>query len=76
MNSFYPLGHFEFPDNKLELKTLFTQEMLKKGFLATNSFYACFAHKENHVRLYLKACDEVFKLIAKINFTKIIEVIN
>lgn len=66
MNSFYPLGHFEFPDNKLELKTLFTQEMLKKGFLATNSFYACFAHKENHVRLYLKACDEVFKLIAKI----------
>jgi len=65
MNSFYPLGHFEFPEKKLELKTLFTQEMLRKGFLATNSFYACFAHKEEHVKAYLEACDNVFELMAK-----------
>ena len=66
MNSFYPLGHFDFPDKKLELKTLYTQEMLKIGFLATNSFYACYAHKEEHVKAYLEACDEVFELISKV----------
>lgn len=64
INSFYPLGHFDFPNSKLELKTLFTQEMLKRGFLATNAFYACFAHKEEHVKSYLQNCDEVFRLIA------------
>lgn len=64
-NSFYPLGNFSFPAHKLELKTLYTQEMLKNGFLATTAFYACYAHKEEHVEAYLKATDEVFELIAK-----------
>ena len=62
-----PLGHFTFKyDNHLLLKTLFTQEMLKKGFLATNAFYASYAHKAKHIKKYLKAVDEVFKFISKI----------
>lgn len=37
----YPMSHLEFEyENSLALKTLFTQEMLKRGFLATNAFYA------------------------------------
>lgn len=64
-NTFAPLGNFAFPDNMLVTKTLFTQEMLKRGFLATNSFYASYAHKEEHVKAYLEAVDEVFELIAK-----------
>src|SRR5207247_2482877 len=36
-----PLAHFSFEhENTLGLRTLFTQIMLEKGFLATNSFYA------------------------------------
>ena len=59
-----PLGHFTFEyENPLVLKTLFTQEMLKLGFLATTAFYASYAHKSQHVELYLKACDKTFAMI-------------
>ena len=47
------------------LKTLFTQIMLEKGFLASNAFYASYAHKEKHVNDYLKAVDEAFSFIAQ-----------
>ncbi|MDP2669401.1 MAG: aminotransferase class III-fold pyridoxal phosphate-dependent enzyme [bacterium] len=47
------------------LRTLFTQEMLKRGFLATPSVYVSFAHKEKHVKAYLKAVDSVFALLRK-----------
>ncbi|MDD5194078.1 MAG: aminotransferase class III-fold pyridoxal phosphate-dependent enzyme [Candidatus Omnitrophica bacterium] len=61
-----PLGHFSFQyDKPLELKTLFTQLMLAKGFLATNAFYASYAHKEEHVQKYLSAVGEAFAFIAK-----------
>ena len=40
--------------------------MLKRGFLATNSYYACYAHKDEHIVVYLKACDEVFAFLASI----------
>jgi hypothetical protein len=60
------LSHFSFDHSKpLVLKTLFTQTMLKKGFLATTAFYASFAHKNNHIRAYLKAVDESFAFIAE-----------
>lgn len=60
-----PLGHFTFyHDNPLLLKTLFTQLMLERGFLATNAFYASYAHKQEHVNRYLEAADETFKIIA------------
>jgi len=66
VSSIYPLSHFEFLyDNKLVLKTLFTQEMLERGFLATNSFYCCFAHTEVIVQHYLNTVEEVFSLIKK-----------
>jgi len=47
------------------LKTLFIQEMLKRGYLAALSVYVSYAHKENHVKSYLKAVDEVFGIIKR-----------
>ncbi len=60
-----PLTHFSFDygkDNQA-LHTLFNQEMLARGFLAKNAFYASFAHKETHVKQYIKATNEVFRII-------------
>ncbi len=62
----YPLSHFSFEHEKpLVLKTLFTQEMLKKGFLATTAYYSSYAHKDEIIENYLNACMDVFKFIAK-----------
>lgn len=59
-----PLAHFDFEyDNSLSFKTLFTQEMLKRGFLATNAFYASFSHTTEIVQAYLESVDEVFRII-------------
>lgn len=59
--SIYPLSHLEFFNEKpLVAKTYFTQEMLKQGFLATNAFYASYAHTEEDIQLYLNAVDKVF----------------
>jgi len=61
----YPIVHFDFEyKDPLALKTLFTQMMLEEGFLATNAFYASYAHKDSHVKKYLKATDKVFGQIA------------
>ncbi|OGC22608.1 aminotransferase class III [candidate division WOR-1 bacterium RIFOXYC2_FULL_37_10] len=61
-----PLGHFSFNyDNHLYLKTLFTQLMLEKGFLATNAFYASFSHTEQCVDSYLMAVDESLAFISE-----------
>ena len=38
-------------------KTLFTQLMLEKGFLATTAYFASYAHKEDHITQYLRAVD-------------------
>jgi glutamate-1-semialdehyde 2,1-aminomutase len=56
-----PLSHFSFdsPDAQT-IRTLFTQFMLAKGFLATNAFYAAYAHEPAHVRTYLEAVEEAF----------------
>lgn len=60
------LAHMEFNANdSLAVKTYFTQEMLKQGFLATNAFYASYAHKDDDVQKYLEAVDKVFALIKK-----------
>jgi len=61
-----PIGHFSLKyENPLVLKTLFTQLMLDRGFLATNAFYASYAHKKEHVEKYLNAVDECFAFIEK-----------
>lgn len=61
-----PLAHFSFDyENGQAIRTLFTQEMLHKGFLATNAFYASYAHQDRHIESFLDALDEIFALIAK-----------
>jgi glutamate-1-semialdehyde aminotransferase len=61
-----PLAHFSFNyKNPLILKTLFTQLMLEKGFLATDSLYSSYAHKEKYVGKYLRAVDQSFYIIKK-----------
>jgi glutamate-1-semialdehyde aminotransferase len=63
----YPLitFSFEYGKDSQAIKTLFIQEMLKRGFLATTSVYVSYAHKIGHVKKYLKATDEVFKLLSE-----------
>jgi len=59
-----PLGHFSFDhSNSLTLKTLYTQLMLERGFLATTAYYASYAHKEEHIHKYKIATDESFSII-------------
>lgn len=62
-----PLASFGFDYGKdsQALHTLFTQEMLKHGFLASKSVYISYAHKASHVQRYFKAVDEVFAFLAK-----------
>ena len=47
-------------DHATVLSTLFTQEMLARGFLASKAFYATFAHQPEHVAAYRAAADEAF----------------
>jgi len=49
----------------LAYKTLITQEMLKKGYLASTSCYSCLAHTPDVLGPYQDALDEVFGLIAE-----------
>jgi glutamate-1-semialdehyde 2,1-aminomutase len=44
-------------------KTLITQEMLRKGFLAGNSVYVCTAHTPEVLDAYFDALDPLFALI-------------
>ncbi|MDR0796582.1 MAG: aminotransferase class III-fold pyridoxal phosphate-dependent enzyme [Tannerella sp.] len=64
IGSIYPLSHFEFlHEQPLALKTLFTQEMLDRGFLATTSFYCSYAHTEEVIKQYLNAVEETFLIL-------------
>jgi glutamate-1-semialdehyde 2,1-aminomutase len=49
--------------NALAYKTLMTQEMLSKGYLAGASVYACTAHSPKVVESYFEALDPVFSMI-------------
>lgn len=49
--------------NALAYKTLITQEMLAKGYLAGNSVYVCTEHSSEIVDGYFDALDPVFNLI-------------
>jgi glutamate-1-semialdehyde 2,1-aminomutase len=50
-------------ENMLAYKTLITQEMLAKGYLASNSIYVCTEHTPDIVRDYLDALDPIFAMI-------------
>jgi glutamate-1-semialdehyde 2,1-aminomutase len=61
-----PLAHFAIQvDDAQTAHSLFTQLMLERGFLASKSFYATFAHNDENVGAYLEAATEVFSIIAK-----------
>ena len=49
--------------NALAYKTLITQEMLKKGYLAANSVYVCTEHKQEVVDGYFSELDSIFSII-------------
>jgi glutamate-1-semialdehyde 2,1-aminomutase len=53
---------FEYEDRQA-IRTLWTQEMLKRGFLASTATYVSYAHQEEHVEKFLQAGDEVFAFI-------------
>ena len=49
--------------NNDKYKALITQELLKKGFLASNSVYSSISHKRSIVDKYLEELDKVFQKI-------------
>ena len=53
---------FDSKDN-ISYKTLITQEMLKKGILASNSIYVSTAHEQEHIDLYFYRLEKIFSLI-------------
>lgn len=59
------LIHFDFQygSQTQAVKTLFTQEMLKEGFLASSGIYVCYAFKKDQIDKYLKSIDKVFPII-------------
>lgn len=61
------LAHFRF-DHELasELRTLYTQYMLPRGFLAGAAIYPTLAHTDEIISAYETAIDEVFSEIAKV----------
>ena len=60
------LAHFEFQDaGRQAVRTLYTQMMLERGYLATGSFYATFAHQDSHVEKFLDNVGEVFHRLAR-----------
>jgi len=61
-----PLTTFSFEtDESQAAKTLFTQEMLDHGYLATNTVYASYAHTNEIVEAYLTAVDDAFGTVAE-----------
>lgn len=50
-------------DNALAYKTLITQEMLAKGYLAGNSVYVCIDHTPDVVAGFFEALDPIFAII-------------
>lgn len=60
------LGSFEImSDHSHIYKTIITQEMLKRGFLATSAVYTCIDHTPDIVEAYFDALEPVFAQIAE-----------
>lgn len=58
------LSHFSFDGPEANVaKTLFTQDMLARGFLASTAFYASAAHLDPDLEDYAGACDAAFAFI-------------
>ena len=64
INGLAALTTFTFKsENALAYKTLITQEMLKKGFLAATAVYACTAHTPAIIKEYLENLKPIFQMI-------------
>ena len=60
------LVNFNIPvDNWLKYKTLITQEMLKKNYLASNSVYVCTEHENEIIDEYFEFIEPIFNTISK-----------
>ena len=60
------LSNFTFTSrDHQKYKTLITQEMIKKGFLATNVIYPCIKHTDNILNRYFDNLEKVLKIIKK-----------
>lgn len=55
---------FGYGEKNNALATLFTQEMLNKGYLAATSVYLSAAHTENIIDRYLEKVDETFAILS------------
>ena len=59
-----PMSHFSFENEQAKvMKAYFIQLMMDHGFLASNLYYAMYAHTEDHVKSYLEAADRAFAKI-------------
>lgn len=56
---------FDCGDMSRAVMTLFTQEMLDRGYLANGTFYPTYAHKNTVTQCYLTAVNEVFETLKK-----------
>lgn len=66
VGGFKPMIHFSFETDNNVNRAYFTQEMLKRGFLASSSFYAMYAHTEQQIDAYLVAAGDVFGKIKEL----------
>jgi glutamate-1-semialdehyde aminotransferase len=55
----------DYGEQNSALITFFTQEMLKRGYLAAASVYVSYSHTENIVEEYLNNVDEVFQFLSE-----------
>ncbi len=60
-----PTLGFDYGDDAQAMSTLFTQEMLKRGFLASKSMSICYCHEQEHVQTYIETADVVFAIMSK-----------
>jgi glutamate-1-semialdehyde 2,1-aminomutase len=66
ITGFAPLTQFSLQiDGAQAVRTLFTQLMLERGFLASNAFYATYAHSDDDVDQFSAAVHEIFDQLAK-----------
>ncbi|WNV03782.1 aminotransferase class III-fold pyridoxal phosphate-dependent enzyme [Candidatus Methylospira mobilis] len=61
------MARINFPctNNGLAYKTLITQEMLARGYLAANSVFVCIEHRPDIIAGFFEALDPVFALIGE-----------
>ena len=65
------LPNFIFKNDNLLRKTYFTQEMLKRGYLASNIIYVSTSHTKKVIDNYLKSFEDVIKKISSCNSKKL-----